>query len=132
MQELTKAEEKIMQLLWDAEKAFVKELIEKIEGKKPSYTTVSTIIRILETKKFVGHKAYGNTHQYFPLVSREEYAKFATRSVLDRYFDGSFKKLVSFFAKKEEIDIEELDDIMKMMEKEDQKKEEEKDKNTKS
>lgn len=123
MQELTKAEEKIMNLLWDAEKAFVKELIEKIEGKKPSYTTVSTIIRILETKKFVGHKAYGNTYQYFPLISREEYAKFATTSILDRYFDGSFKKLVSFFAKKEEIDIEELDDIMKMMEKEEEKKE---------
>ena len=102
MQELTKAEEKIMQLLWEVEQAFVKELIEKIEGKKPSYTTVSTIIRILETKKFVGHKAYGNTHHYFPLVSREDYAKFVTRSVLDRYFDGSFKKLVSFFAKKEE------------------------------
>ena len=124
MQELTKAEEKIMQLLWEAKEAFVKELIENIEGKKPSYTTVSTIIRILETKKFVGHKAYGNTHQYFPLISREEYAKFATKNVLDRYFDGSFKKLVSFFAKKEEIDINELDDIMKLMEKEEEKKDE--------
>ena len=122
MQELTKAEEKIMQLLWGLEKAFVKELIEKIEGKKPSYTTVSTIVRILETKKFVGHKVYGNTHQYFPLISREEYARFATRNVLDRYFDGSFKKLVSFFAKKEEIDIEEVDNIMKMMGKEEEKK----------
>lgn len=116
MRELTKAEEQIMQVLWQKEKAFVKEVIEELGNPKPAYSTVSTIVRILETKGFVGHKAYGPTHQYYPLVSKEEYSHFTMKKMVDNYFDGSLKKMVSFFSKKEKIDISEMEDILKTME----------------
>jgi BlaI family penicillinase repressor len=90
MKELTKAEEQIMQVLWGLEKGFVKDVIEKLPEPKPAYNTVSTIIRILEKKKFVGHKAYGKTHEYFPLVDRDEYKKRFVRSFVRRFFGDSF------------------------------------------
>ncbi len=117
MQELTKAEEQIMQVLWTVEKAFVKELLAEMNEPKPAYNTVSTIIRILEKKDFVSFTAFGKTHQYYPIVSREDYKTQISKSLVSKYFDGSFENLVSFFAKKEEIDLEELDDIIKTLKK---------------
>ncbi len=117
MRELTKAEEQIMHILWEKEKAFVKEIIEQLGDPKPAYSTVSTIVRILETKGFVGHKAYGPTHQYHPIVSKEEYSHFTMKKMVDNYFDGSLKKMVSFFSKKEKIDLTEMEDILKMVDK---------------
>jgi predicted transcriptional regulator len=117
MQELTKAEEQVMQVLWGVEKAFVKELIAQMREPKPAYNTVSTIIRILEKKGFVGFKAFGKTHQYFPLVSKEDYKTQISKSLVSKYFEGSFENLVSFFAKKEEINVEELDAILKTLKK---------------
>ncbi|MBK8345689.1 MAG: BlaI/MecI/CopY family transcriptional regulator [Bacteroidetes bacterium] len=115
MKELTKAEEQVMQILWALKKAFVKDVLEQLPEPKPAYTTVSTIIRILEQKEFVGYKAYGKTHEYFPLVSKDAYKKFITKGLLRDYFSGSLKNLVSHFAEKEKIDIQEVDEIMKII-----------------
>ncbi len=101
MRELTQAEEKVMQILWELKEAFVRDILKEFEAEKdkaPSYTTVSTVIRVLETKGFVDHKVYGNTHQYFPIISKDEYREFAASSILEKYFGGSVGKLVSFFA----------------------------------
>ena len=122
MKELTKAEEQVMQILWDLERAFVKDVIEQLPEPKPAYTTVSTIIRILEQKEFVGYKAYGKTHEYFPLVSKDVYKKFITKGLLKDYFSGSLKNLVSHFAEQEKIDVKELDEILKIIEQTKKKK----------
>ena len=112
MKELTKAEEQVMQWLWELEKAFVKDIIEKIPEPKPAYNTVSTIIRILEKKGFVGHTAYGKTHEYFPLISRKEYTRSFMKNFMRNYFSGSFQEMVSFFAKEDNMSITELDELI--------------------
>lgn len=113
MKELTKAEEQIMQLLWDQEKAFVKDIVEMIPEPKPAYNTVSTIIRILEKKGFVGYKAYGKTHEYFPLVSRKDYTRSFMKNFMRSYFSGSFQEMVSFFAKEDNMSLADLDELVK-------------------
>ncbi len=118
MQELTKAEEQLMQILWKLEKGFVKEIVAEIDDPKPAYNTVSTIIRILEKKGFVSFTAFGKTHQYFPLITKEQYKTQLSKSLLSKYFEGSLENLVSFFAKKEQISITDLDDIVKRIKKE--------------
>lgn len=110
--DLTKAEEQVMQILWSIEKGFVKDVVEKFPDPKPAYNTVSTIIRILEKKEFIGHKAFGRTFEYFPLVSKETYLKSSTNSLVTNYFDGSMKQLLSFFVKEKNISISELEKIM--------------------
>lgn len=112
MKELTKAEEQIMHVLWKREKAFVKEIIEELPSPKPAYNTVSTIIRILETKGFVGHKAYGKTHEYYPLVSKANYTKFYLNTLVKGYFEGSFHNLVSFFARENKLNVYELEKLL--------------------
>ncbi len=112
MKELTKAEEQIMQLLWEQEKAFVKDIVDQMPHPKPAYNTVSTIIRILEKKGFVGHNAYGKTHEYFPLVSRKDYTSTYMKSFIRNYFSGSFQEMVSFFAKEDKMSIADLDELM--------------------
>ena len=112
MKELTKAEDQIMQLLWKLEKAFVKDIIEQMPVPKPAYNTVSTIIRILEKKGFVGHNAYGKTYEYFPLISRKEYTRSYMKNFMRNYFSGSFQEMVSFFAKEDNMSLTELDDLM--------------------
>lgn len=111
--ELTKAEEQVMQVLWKVEKGFVKDLIKRMPDPKPAYTTVSTIIRILVDKKAVSFKAYGKTHEYYPLISKEEYSKNKLKDMVQSYFDGSPKKMLSFLVKKEKMDLKEIEDIMK-------------------
>ncbi|MDN3670928.1 BlaI/MecI/CopY family transcriptional regulator [Echinicola jeungdonensis] len=113
MRELTKAEEQVMQILWEIEEGFVKEILEKMPSPKPAYNTVSTIIRILERKGFVKHKAYGKSHKYFPIVSKDQYRSFSIKNLLSGYFGGSFSKLASFFAKDEKLDIKDLEKLMK-------------------
>lgn len=115
IKELTRAEEQIMQVLWKLEKAFVKEVIEELPEPKPAYNTVSTIIRILETKGFVSYDAFGKSHRYYPLISREDYKNFAAEKLLDGYFGSSLKNMFSFFAKKEKINLKEADEIMKLI-----------------
>ena len=118
MQALTEAEEKIMQILWKIRKGFVKDILEQLpEANKPAYNTVSTIVRILEAKGFVGHTAYGKTHEYYPLVAKSDYTKFYFRNFLKGYFGGSFAGLVSFFAKEENLNLNELEDLLKELKK---------------
>mgnify|MGYP000916668670 FL=1 len=112
MKELTKAEEQIMQLLWKQEKAFVKDIIDEIPEPKPAYNTVSTIIRILEKKGFVGHNAYGKTHEYFPLISRKDYTRSFMKNFVRNYFSGSFQEMVSFFAKEDNMTLADLDEMI--------------------
>lgn len=112
MRELTRAEEQIMQILWDIEKGFVKDVLEKMKAPKPAYNTVSTIIRILERKGFVKHRAYGKSHEYYPIVTKDEYRSFTIKNLLTGYFSGSFANLASFFAKDEKLDIKALEKIM--------------------
>ncbi len=112
MKELTKAEEQVMQYLWKMEKAFVKDIVEQMPEPKPAYNTVSTIIRILEKKGFVGHNAYGKTHEYFPLISRPEYTRLFMKNFMRNYFSGSFQEMVSFFAREDNMSISELDELM--------------------
>lgn len=112
MKELTKAEEQIMQLLWEQEKAFVKDIVEQMPDPKPAYNTVSTIIRILEKKGFIGHNAYGKTHEYFPLIARKDYTSTYMKSFIRNYFSGSFQEMVSFFAKEDKMSVADLDELM--------------------
>jgi predicted transcriptional regulator len=115
IKELTKAEEQIMQVLWDLNKAFVKDVIDELPEPKPAYNTVSTIIRILETKGFVNHEAFGKSHRYYPLITKEEYKSFATEKLLSGYFSNSVEKMFSFFVKEKKIDVKEADEILKIL-----------------
>ena len=112
MQLLTKAEEEIMQVLWKLERGFVKDVLEHFKNPKPAYNTVSTIIRILEKKGFIDHESFGKTHRYFPKIARNEYRKFYLNNMLSKHFGGSLSNLVSFFAKENELDLQELDELL--------------------
>jgi predicted transcriptional regulator len=112
LKELTKAEDQVMQILWKLEKAFVKDIVEEMQNPKPAYNTVSTIVRILETKGFVSHKAYGKTHEYFPAITKEKYTKFYLNNMIKGYFNGSFQNLVSFFAKENKMDANDLEKLL--------------------
>jgi predicted transcriptional regulator len=115
IKELTKAEEQIMQILWKKEKGFVKDLVDEFENPKPAINTVSTIIRILEKKGFVGYTAYGKTHEYYPLISKKEYSKHYFKNFLTNYFGNSYQKMVSFFADENEMTIEEMEEIKRTL-----------------
>ena len=115
MEELTKTEEKIMQILWDLKKGFVKDVIAKMPDPKPPYNTISSVIRILEGKGFVDHNAYGKTHEYFPIISKVAYSKFTLKNVIKNYFGGSYEKLVSFMVNEKDLsdtEIKEIKDII--------------------
>ncbi len=116
LKELTKAEDQIMQILWKLERAFVKDIVEQMPSPKPAYNTVSTITRILEKKGFVGYKAYGKTHEYFPLVSKDKYTKFYLNNLVSGYFNGSIQSLVSFFASENKMDANDIDQLLKKLE----------------
>ncbi|MGY4386395.1 BlaI family penicillinase repressor [Pedobacter sp. UYP24] len=116
MKELTKAEEQIMQVLWEIKKGFVKDVLAHLPEPKPATTTVSTIIRILEGKGFIDHEAFGTTHQYFPIVGIETYKEFAAGKLLNSYFGNSVEKMFSFFIKQEKVDLKEADEILKLIE----------------
>jgi predicted transcriptional regulator len=116
MEKLTNKEEQIMQVLWQLKKAFVKEVVAELSDPKPHYNTVSTIIRKMEDKGFVGHEAFGNTHRYFPLFDKEKYTKSFMQKAIHNYFDNSYKNVVSFFAEQDKITIEELKEIINIIE----------------
>lgn len=116
MKELTKAEDQIMQILWTLQKGFVKDIVEQMPEPKPAYNTVSTIVRILEKKGFVGYKAYGKTHEYFPLIAKEKYTRFYLNNMVKGYFNGSVQNLVSFFARENKMDVQDIDQLMKQLE----------------
>jgi len=117
IKELTKAEEQIMLILWEMGEALVKDVIEKMNEPKPAYNTVSTVIRVLETKGFVDHKAIGNTHIYFPIIKETDYKRFALDKVMSNYFENSYESLVSFLVKEKSMGTEELNEIIQLAEK---------------
>jgi predicted transcriptional regulator len=121
MKRLTKAEEQIMQILWDINQGFVKDIIEHLPDPKPAYNTVSTIVRILEKKGFVSHNAFGNSHEYYPTISKKAYTEAYLNSIIKDYFSDSFKEMVSFFTRDKDMNIEELEEIRKMINQEIQK-----------
>ena len=116
MNTLTKAEEQIMQILWDEKEGFVKDLLQRFPEPKPAYNTVSTIIRILEKKGFVDHRSFGKSHQYYPLVSREQYRNERFSGLMKDYFNNSMKQVLSHFGNSESLSMKEADEIIKIME----------------
>lgn len=115
MKDLTKAEEQIMHILWSIKKGFVNDIMENLPEPKPAYNTVSTIVRILEKKGFVDHNAYGKTHEYFPLVSKDKYTKSFMKGFVENYFSNSYQNMVSFFSKNEDLTTKEIEDIIKIL-----------------
>ncbi len=117
METLTRAEERIMQAIWELNRPFfVKDLLEKLPD-NPPYNTVSSVVRLLETKGFLGYKAYGKTHEYFAKISREQYRKRGFRQLLESYFDGSPASLLSFMAEENHLTSKELDELRRMIDK---------------
>ena len=112
LKELAKAEEQVMQVLWNLKKRFVNDILDQFSEPKPAYNTISTIVRILVKKGFVEFKAYGKTHEYFPSITKKEYSNFYLKNFVGNYFDGSFQELVSFFAKENNFDVSELEGLM--------------------
>ena len=113
MKQLTKAEEDIMQILWKLKKTNVKTIIKEFPDPKPAYNTVSTIVRILENKGFVDYEKKGKGHIYFPIVKQQDYSNQSINKLVDNYFHGSFKSMVSFFVKKNDMSIEDLESVLK-------------------
>ena len=116
--QLTKAEEQVMQILWEKETGLVKDIRESFSDPKPARNTVSTVLRVLEKKGYVGHKAYGNVHLYFPLVSKTNYSKSQLFGLLENYFNNSFPAMASFFAREKDLTVKELDDLLDAAKKE--------------
>ncbi|GGW54961.1 putative transcriptional regulator [Winogradskyella epiphytica] len=118
MKQLTKAEEEIMQTLWQLKRANVKAIIEELPEPKPAYNTVSTIVRILESKGFVDYEKQGKSHLYFPIVEKEAYSNQSINKLVDNYFQGSFKSMVSFFVQKNDIDVKDIEVLLDEINKE--------------
>lgn len=114
---LTKAEEQIMQYLWKLEKAFLKDIVEQFPNPRPAYTTISTVIRVLVKKKFVNFNTYGKIHEYFPLISKEDYFREQFKGVVKNFFSGSVSNFTSFFTEDEELNLTELEEMKEMIEK---------------
>ena len=122
MKSLTKAEEQIMQILWDLKEGVVKDVVDKFEDLQPAYNTVATVLKVLEKKGFVSHKKIGNTHLFFPAISKNDYTKFQFTSLLKNYFNGSFPKMATFFARENNLSISELEEMIRITEAELNKK----------
>ena len=110
--QLTKAEEQVMQILWDLEEGLVKDIREKFDDPKPARNTVSTVIRVLEKKGYVGHRAFGNVHLYHPRVSRQDYSRTQLFRLMESYFNNSFPAMASFFAREKDLSMKELEELL--------------------
>ncbi len=118
MTQLTKAEEEIMHVIWRLERCLVSDILPIVEeqrGEKVPQSTISSIVRILEGKGFVSHKAYGRTHEYFPIISKDDYTKSSLKKLVSDYFEGSMNNLVSFLVKEEKLDVDELSDLIEKL-----------------
>lgn len=115
MKELTKAEEQVMQYLWELEKAFLKDVVDKFSEPKPAYTTVQTVVRVLTKKKFIGYETFGKTNQYYPLVSKGDYFRGHFKGVVNNFFNGSVSSFASFFTDDKNLSLSELEDIKQLI-----------------
>ena len=118
MKTLTKAEEQVMQILWKLGEAVVKDIVNMFKKPKPAYTTVATVLSVLEKKGFVARKKIGNVNLFFPEITKKEYTGFKFKSLLSDYFNGSFPKMATFFARENNLEIKDLEEILKLTEKE--------------
>ena len=116
--QLTKAEEQVMQILWDRETGLVKDIRDSFSDPKPARNTVSTVLRVLEKKGFVSHKAYGNVYLYYPLISKSIYSKSQLFGLMENYFNNSFPAMASFFASEKDLTVRELDELLEATKKE--------------
>ena len=110
--QLTRAEEQVMQILWDMGEGLVKDIRDRFDEPRPARNTVSTVVRILEKKGFVDHKSYGNVYLYFPVVSRDEYSRHQLFGLLEGYFDNSFPAMASFFAREKDLTMAEMEELI--------------------
>lgn len=115
MDSLTKAEERVMHILWRIKKGFVKDILAEMDDPKPPYNTISSVVRILKDKGFVDYTAYGKTHEYFPAVSKNVFRLNSFKTLLSNYFDNSHEELVSFLVDKEEIKENDVKEIKKIL-----------------
>ena len=115
MQKLAKREEQIMQACWHLGKAFIKEIIAELPDPKPHYNSVATMVRILEEKGFLGHETLGNTFQYYPVISKEQYQNHAFDDIVKQYFNNSYPRMLAYFAKEQKISREELNEILALI-----------------
>jgi BlaI family penicillinase repressor len=118
MKEITQAQEEIMRVLWQIKEGVVNDILDQLQEPRPAYNTVSTVVRVLEKKGYVGHKTYGKTHVYYPKTDKKEYARQRMKELLSGYFSNSVKSMVSFFAREEKIELQELEEIRKLIEEE--------------
>ncbi len=116
MKTLTKAEEQIMQILWNLKEGVVKDVVEEFNDPKPAYTTVATVLNVLEKKGFVVRKKVGNVNLFSPEISKKEYTSFQFKSLLSNYFSGSFPKMATFFAHENNLGMKELEEMLKITE----------------
>ena len=117
MKELTQRELEVLEILWNLERGFVNDVIDQFPDPKPPYTTISSIIRILENKGYVSHKSYGKTHEYSPTVSRAKYKKGLLKNLVSHFFEGSFENMVSFMTNEKELTEKEAAEIATLIEK---------------
>lgn len=115
MKKLTRKEEELMKILWQIKEGFVKDIAEHYSDPKPHYNTISSLVRLLEEKGYIDHKAYGNTHQYFPMISKQEYRKVFIKDVVKDYFDNSYKQTVSLFIEEKKLSNEDLDELIELI-----------------
>ncbi len=115
MKELTKAEEQLMQILWGLEKAYLKDIVEQYPEPAPAYTTISTVVNVLVKKGFIGFETHGKSREYHPLISKEKYTRQSMNGLMSSFFDNSAKKFASFFASQEELSVDELQEIRKLI-----------------
>jgi len=115
MKKLTRKEEEVMKILWKLEKAFVKDIVDQYDDPKPHYNTVSSLVRLLQDKGIIGFTQYGNTYEYFPLMTKEEYRKTFMKQVVNDYFDNSYKSAVAFFVKEKGLSPAELEELIKLI-----------------
>lgn len=116
---LTKAEEQIMQYLWNLKKGFLKDILELFPEPKPHTNTVSTILKVLKDKGFVDYEVFGRQHEYFPLVTKEQYSGKSMKTLVKNYFKGSYKNAVSFLVEKNEMSVEDLEMLLNELKKKD-------------
>ena len=115
MEDLTGKEEEVMQVLWDLDRALVRDIMQKLPNSEQPYTTVASIVRILEKKGFVGHKPYGKTHEYYPIITKAEYRRRKFKGLLAQYFDNSIESVVSFLVKEEKLEPKEIEELSRLI-----------------
>ena len=115
MLKLATREEQIMQVFWDLKKAFIRDIIPSLPDPRPHYNSVATIVKILEDKGFLDHETVGNMHQYFPVISRDDYQKHAMKDIVSKYFNNSYPRMLAFFAKEQNLTEDELSEIVKII-----------------